>query len=190
MKMSEHSRPPASRPISDDCPASSSVARHARTPASPMPPAAVSTASEQAFSSRRSALSESADQFGDALRTCRASEIEVLSGLSMGWKRSATLYGRWWWEAVTSAHQPSASGCGCSSWLPRPAKRDHKDVSSTGVAYAAAQARHQPSLATRAYLAGHSGHDLPTIYAWVMGFPANWFARLLPPTETPSYPKS
>lgn len=78
-------------------------------------------------------------------------------------------------------------GCGYSL-LPTPAARDYRDLSSTGKSYAAQRLRHQPSLATEAYLAEVDG-SIANAYEWAMGFPAEWCERSSKPAETPSSPK-
>ena len=83
-----------------------------------------------------------------------------------GSMRNGKLYLRRAW----GRHMPE-SGAGL---LPTPAARDWRDLTNSGVAYAASRARHQPSLATRAYLAGFSGRQLIGIYEWAMGMPARW----------------
>lgn len=72
--------------------------------------------------------------------------------------------------------------------LPTPNARDWKDINPRGAAYSASRARHQPSLVTRAYVAGIRGQALQRIYEWAMGFPALW--TQLKPSATPSSRKS
>src|SRR6202035_333554 len=82
------------------------------------------------------------------------------------WPRSGMIRNGVAWKLPQQGLRTSET---VSGWLPTPGARDWKDLSRSGIAYAASRERHQPSLVTEAYIAGLGGQSLAGIYEWAMG---------------------
>lgn len=163
---------------------SSAVASLVRTSLSPDPVQALA-ASAADYGESSPGLLASYDRASSSWRTSEpylfedwSQSLETLP--PAGSMRNGRLYLRPAW----GLHMPAKD----YGFLPTPNARDWRDLSNSGQAYAASRVRHQPSLATRSYLAGFSGRTLVRIYEWTMGLPALW--TNLGASATPSFRKS
>ena len=129
-KTSEDSRQLALFPTLESCPTSSSAARRARTSPAPTPRAKGSRASGRASTSKPSAWSEIAALAGSLLKTALISELAVLTGCSLSWKRSATPANRAWWVLTALGPTIFANGHGSSATtlnsLPTPVSQSQQ----------------------------------------------------------------
>lgn len=88
---------------------------------------------------------------------------------------------------VLRASRRSTLANDCSLWRT-PAARDWRDLSHTGIEYAAQRRRHQPSTVTLAYQRGYVSSQVPALLCGLMGYPDQWIRCA--PSETPSSRKS
>lgn len=87
------------------------------------------------------------------------------------WKRWNTPSGRPFCQLALTVRSMSVSGC---SGLPTPNARDGKDISTSGMAYAASKARHTPCLVTWLLMRGVSWMAISAAYCHAMGYPSKW----------------
>jgi hypothetical protein len=158
------------------------AASPARTPALDKPngeSASGLTASELDSGERSSDWPLTYDPKSSFWRTCQASLVPDLEQFSGTWPRSGLMR-----SGVAYLHPRPASpidGTG-SALLPTPAARDFRDLSA-GKAFLSQRKRHSPSLATKLLERGVHWTMLSTAYEVAMGFPSQWSAVELSPSE-------
>src|SRR5262249_52657341 len=170
-----------------------------RTPALPTPAGAGSRASEPASTWRPSDSSARSDLAGQRLRMFLASAVEASTGFSAQWSKRVTPLGRLWWVLSTSAPRTYGDVHGffaqtdelpsdlqdANLWLASPAARDWK-----GSAASAATMDHNARPLNEQLRNGLAPSqelgtaELLDVSEWMMGYPAGWLDRCLPPTAT------